>query len=72
MWEKLKVAWAEGHICNKKGWAGKLMCGIDTMIVDLLNIEDEQLIVLLLLDEVEAVLLKLNMFRKLLPHATKY
>ena len=55
MWEKLEVAWAEGNICKKKGWASMSLCGIDTRIVDLLHIEDDQLLVLLLLDDVEAV-----------------
>ena len=74
VWERLEVAWAEGNVCKKKGWTGKSLslCGIDTRIVDLLHIEDEQLLVLLLLDDVEAVPLRLNMFRKLLPLATKY
>ena len=48
------------------------MCGIDTRIVDLLHIEDEQLLVLLLLDDVEAVPLRVNMLHKLLPLAMKY
>jgi hypothetical protein len=72
VWERLEDAWAEGNICKKKGWAGKSLCGIDTRIVDLLHIEDERLLVLLLLNDVEAVPLRLNMFRKLLPLATKY
>jgi hypothetical protein len=72
VWEKLKVSWAEGHICKKKGWAGNSLCGIYTRIVDLLHIDEEQLLVLLLLDDAEAVPLRLNMFRKLLPLATKY
>ena len=72
MWERLEVAWDEGNICNKKGWTGRSLCGIDTRIVDLLHIEDEQLLVLLLLDDVEAVPLRVNMLRKLLPLAMKY
>ena len=72
MWERLEVAWTEGNICKKKGWSGMSLCGIDTRIVDLLAIEDEQLLVLLLLDDVEAVPLRVNMFCKLLPLAMKY
>ena len=72
MWERLEVAWDEGNICNKKGWTGRSLCGIETRIVDLLHIEDEQLLVLLLLDDVEAVPLRVNMLRKLLPLAMKY
>jgi hypothetical protein len=67
VWERLVVAWAEGNICKKKGCAG-----ISLWIVELLHIEDEHLRVLLLLDDVEAVPPRLNMFRKLLPLATKY
>ena len=72
VWERLEVAWAEGHIFKKNEWSCRSLSGIDTRIVDLLHIEDEQLLVLLLLDDVEAVPLRLNMFRKLLPLATKY
>ena len=68
VWERLEVAWDEGNICNKKGWTGRSLCGIDTRIVDLLHIEDEQL----LQDDVEAVPLRVNMFRKLLLLAMKY
>ena len=56
VWERLEDAWAEGNICKKKhGWTGMSLCGIDTRIVDLLHIEDDQLLVLLLLDDVDAV-----------------
>ena len=72
MWERLEVAWDEGNICNKKGWTGRSLCGIDTRIVDLLHIEDEQLLVLLLLEDDEAVPLRVNTVFQLLPLATKY
>jgi hypothetical protein len=72
VWESLEDARDEGHICKQKGWAGMSLCGIDTRIVDLLHIEDEQLLVLLLLDNVETVPLRVNMFCKLFPLATKY
>jgi hypothetical protein len=72
LWERLEVASTEGNICKKREWAEKSLCGMDTRIVDLLHIEDERLLVLLLLNDVEAVPLRLNMFRKLLPLATKY
>jgi hypothetical protein len=72
MWERLEVAWAEDNIWNEKGWAGKSLCGIDTRIVDLLHIEDEQLLVLLLLEDDEAVPLRVNTVCQLLPLATKY
>ena len=72
MLERPEDAWVEGHLCKKKVWAGISLCGIDTRIVDLLHIEDEQLLVLLLREDGEAVPLRVNMFRKLLPLATKY
>ena len=72
LWERPEVAWAKGHLCEKMGWAGKSLCGIDTRIVDLLHIEDEQLLVLLLLEDDEAVPIRVNTVFQLLPLATKY
>ena len=43
-----------------------------TRNVDLLHIEDEQLLVRLRLDDVDAVPLRVNIFCRLLPLATKY